>query len=156
MKNLQVKVDDFLAQKSIAVAGVSRNTKSEAANAIYKKLRDSEYTVYPINPSAETVEGDICYSNLRSVPNKVESVVICTRPEVALEIVKECIELDIKHVWMHRSFGPGSVSEEAAELCKKNDITVIAGACPMMYCQPVDFGHKCMHWILKVLGKLPE
>jgi predicted CoA-binding protein len=156
MNSLLEKVDDFLEQKSIAVAGVSRNSSTEAANIIYKKLRDSGYQVYPINPQAETVEGDISYSDLKSVPNKVDGVVICTRPEVALDIVKQCIELGIKRVWMHRSFGSGSVSDEAAELARKNKIIVIAGACPMMYCQPIDFGHKCMHWILKVFGKLPE
>ena len=156
MDNLQEKVDDFLSQKTIAVAGVSRNSSTEAANIIYKKLKDSGYQVYPINPKAETVEGDMCYSDLKSLPLKVDGVVICTRPEISLNIVKECIELDIKRVWMHRSFGTGSVSEEAADLARKNDIMVIAGACPMMYCQPIDFGHKCMHWILKVFGKLPE
>jgi len=156
MNNLQDKVDDFLSQKTIAVAGVSRNSSTEAANIIYKKLKDSGYQVYPINPQAETVEGDTCYADLKSIPGKADGVVICTRPEVSLNIVKECIELDIKRVWMHRSFGPGSVSEEAAELGRKNEIMVIAGACPMMYCQPVDFGHKCMHWILKVFGKLPQ
>ena len=156
MSSLQENVDDFLGQKLIAVAGVSRNSTSEAANYIYKKLRDSGYTVYPINPRAEAVEGDTCYADLKSMPDKVDGVVICTRPEVALDIVEECIELGIKRVWMHRSFGAGSVSEDAAELCRKNEIAVIAGACPMMYCKPVDFGHKCIHWILRVFGKLPE
>ena len=156
MSSLQEKVDDFLGQKLIAVAGVSRNSTSEAANAIYKKLRDSGYTVYSINPRAEAVEGDTCYADLKSMPDKVDGVVICTRPEVALDIVEGCIELGIKRVWMHRSFGTGSVSEEAAEVCRKNEIAVIAGACPMMYCKPVDFGHKCIHWILRVFGKLPE
>lgn len=155
MNSLQEKVDDFLGQKSIAVAGVSSSSTSEAANAIYKKLRDSGYSVYPTNPRTETVEGDSCYPDLKSIPAKVDGVVICTRPDVAKDIVKECIELGIKRVWMHRSFGPGSVSDEAAELARKNQIMVIAGACPMMYCSPVDFGHKCIHWILKVFSKLP-
>ena len=86
MNNLQDKVDDFLSQKTIAVAGVSRNSSTEAANIIYKKLKDSGYQVYPINPHAETVEGDICYSDLKSVPNTVDGVVICTRPEISLDI----------------------------------------------------------------------
>jgi len=119
MGSLEEKLGDILAQKSIAVAGVSRNSKSEAANIIYKKLRDSGYTVYPINPRAEAVEGDHCYADLKNVPERTDGVVICTRPEVVLDIIKDCIELDIKRVWMHRSFGPGSVSEEATELCKK-------------------------------------
>jgi len=156
MSSLKEKVDDFLAQKSLVVAGVSSQSSSQAANSVYKKLKDAGYSVYPTNPRVKEVEGDSCFPNLKSIPNKVDGVVICTRPDIAMDIVKECIELGIKRVWMHRAFGPGSVSEEAAELCQKNDISVIAGACPLMYCQPVDFGHKCIHWIMKVFGKLPE
>jgi hypothetical protein len=57
---------------------------------------------------------------------------------------------------MHRSFGQGSVSDAATKFCEQNNIIVIAGACPMMYCQPVDFGHKCLHWMLGIFGKLPH
>jgi hypothetical protein len=56
---------------------------------------------------------------------------------------------------MHRSFGTGSVSEEAVNLCREKGIEVIPGACPMMFCEPVDFGHRCMRWLLKVTGGLP-
>ena len=156
MNSLQEKVQDFLAQKRIAVAGVSRNTKGEAANIIYRKLKDSGYQVYAVNPRATEVEGDPCYPDLKSIPEKPEGVVICTPPRAAEDIARECAEVGIPRVWMHRSFGTGSVSDNAAQFCRDNDITVIAGACPMMYCQPVDFGHKCIHWILKVMKKLPE
>jgi predicted CoA-binding protein len=156
MNTLREKVDDFLSQKCIAVAGVSRNESPEAANIIYKKLKETGHTVYPVNPNAETVEGDPCYPDLKSTPNRVDGIVICTKPEVANDLVKQCAEIGIKRVWMHRSFGQGSVSEEAADFCHQQDITVIAGACPMMYCQPVDFGHKCMRWVLGVFGILPK
>jgi predicted CoA-binding protein len=102
------------------------------------------------------VEGEKCYPNLKSIPDGVDGVVIVTPPEAAEQIVRECAEIGISRVWMHRSFGPGSVSEEAVQYCEENNISVIAGACPMMFCQPVDFGHKCMRWILGVSGKLPR
>jgi predicted CoA-binding protein len=155
MPTLQQKVDDFLARKRIAVAGVSRREKGSAANTIYEKLKSAGYEVFPINPNAETVEGNRCYPDLKSIPGGVDGVVIVTRPETAEEIVRECKELGILRVWMHRSFGAGSVSDTAAAYCEENNITVIAGACPMMYCRPVDFGHKCIRWILGVSGKLP-
>ena len=156
MNTLREKVGHFLSQKCIAVAGVSRNEKPEAANLIYKKLKETGYTVYPINPHAETVEGDPCYTDLKGTPSAVDGVVICTRPEVAMELVKQCAEVGINRVWMHRSFGQGSVSQEAVHYCREKGIMVIAGACPMMYCEPVDFGHKCMRWILGTFGKLPK
>jgi predicted CoA-binding protein len=152
---MQEAVEAFLAQKRIAVAGVSRN-KNEAANIVYRKLRASGYEVFPVNPKAETVEGDNCYPNLKSVPGGVDGVVIATRPAVTEEVVRECAELGVPRVWIHRSFGQGSVSEGAVDYCRENGIAVIAGGCPMMFCQPVDFGHKCMRWILNLTGGLPK
>jgi predicted CoA-binding protein len=148
-------VEAFLAQKRIAVAGVSRN-KNEAANIIYRKLRASGYEVFPVNPNAETVEGDNCYPDLGSVPGGVDGVVIATRPAVTEQVVRECADLGVPRVWMHRSFGQGSVSEDAVDYCREKGIEVIAGGCPMMFCRPVDFPHKCMRWILNVTGGLPR
>jgi predicted CoA-binding protein len=153
---MNLKIQDFLAQKRIAVAGVSRNPQTEAANFIYRKLRAAGYEVFPVNPHAERVEGDRCYPDLKSIPQPVQAVMIATRPEVAEQIVHECAEIGISRVWMHRSFGTGSVSAAAAQFCQDNKITVISGGCPMMFCQPVDFGHKCMRWILRLSGGLPK
>lgn len=153
---MDTKIADFLAQKRIAVAGVSRNTKGEAANLIYQKLRASGYEVFPVNPNAEMIEGERCYPNLKAIAPPVDGVVIATRPEIAEQLVQECAELGVRRVWMHRSFGTGSVSAAATKFCEANKIAVIAGGCPMMYCQPVDLGHKCMRWILKVTGGLPK
>jgi predicted CoA-binding protein len=154
MPSMSEAVKAFLAQKRIAVAGVSRN-KNEAANIIYRKLRDSGYKVFPVNPNAETVEGDNCYPDLSSVPGGVDGVVIATRPTVTEQVVRECADLGVPRVWMHRSFGRGSVSEGAVDYCREKGIEVIAGGCPMMFCQPVDFPHKCMRWVLSVTGGLP-
>lgn len=155
MNTLQEAVESFLGQKRIAVAGVSRN-KNQAANIVYRKLRDSGYQVFPINPVASELEGDTCYADLKSVPGGVDAVVIATHPKVAGQIVRECAELGISHVWMHRSFGQGSVSDEAVEYCREHGIRVIPGGCPMMFCEPVDLGHKCMRWFLKLTGGLPK
>ena len=154
MAKLQVLVDDFLAQKRIAVAGVSRN-EQESANAIYRKLRDHGYEVYAINPKANTVEGDPCYADLSEIPVPIEGVVIVTTPTVAEEIVQSCANLGISRVWMHRSFGEGSLSETAVAYCHEHNITVIPGGCPMMYCEP-DIAHRCMRWILQATGGLPK
>ena len=155
MPTMNEAVETFLAQKRIAVAGVSRN-KSEAANIVYRKLRASGYEVFPVNPNAQTVEGDNCYPDLGSVPGGVDGVVIATHPAVTEQVVRECADLGVSRVWMHRSFGQGSVSESAVDYCREKEIEVIAGGCPMMFCRPVDFGHKCMRWVLSVTGGLPK
>ena len=155
MSDLNAAVDEFLALKRIAVAGVSRSGK-EAANLIYKKLRNAGYEVFPLNPNAEELEGDRSYPDVASVPGGVEGVVVATHPDVVPRIIEQCREAGVRHVWMHRSFGQGSVSEAAVEACRKAGIAVIPGGCPMMFCQPVDIGHRCMRWILKLTGGLPK
>jgi len=144
----------FLEQRRIAVAGVSRDPK-QAANLIYRKLRDAKYEVYPVNPRAASVEDTTCYPGLDALPGPVDACVIATPPSAAPDLVEQCAAHDVKWVWMHRSFGEGSVSEAAVEKCREHGINVIAGGCPMMFCEPVDVGHKCMCWILRWTGKLP-
>ena len=153
---LEATVREFLAQRRIAVAGVSRTDTDEAANLIYRKLRDGGYQVFAVNPRAESVEGDVCYRDLGEVPGGVDAVVIATHPEATPQVVRRCAELGIGRVWMHRSFGPGSVAEEAVSLCREHGITVIPGGCPMMFLAPVDIGHRCMRWLLSLTGGLPE
>ena len=155
MPTLKETVSDFLAQERIAVVGVSRDS-GQAANMVYKKLRDAGYQVFPVNPNAEEVEGDSCYANVNSIPEAVDGVVIATHPKVTDQIVRECAKAGVSRIWMHRSFGEGSVSPEAVTFCRENSITIIPGGCPLMFCEPVDFGHKCMRWILNLTGGLPK
>jgi uncharacterized protein len=144
---------EFLAQNRIAVAGVSRNEKG-TANTIYRTLRDNDYAVFPINPNADTVEGDPCFKNIGAIPGSVDGVVIITRPELTEEIVRDCISAGVPRVWMHsNTFSDSSVSDSAAAACRENGISVIAGGCPMMF---LEFGHKCMKWFLNMAGRLPD
>ncbi len=154
MPMLQERAEEFLAQKRIAVAGVSRRS-DQPANAIYRKLRDAGREVFAINPKTEEAEGDVCYPDLVSVPAGIDAVVVATPPAASEQVVRQCAELGISRVWMHRSFGQGSVSDAAVEACREHGIAVIPGGCPMMFCEPVDVAHKCMRWLLGVAGKLP-
>ena len=147
-------VDEFLRGKRIAIAGVSRDPR-QAANAVYRKLRDSGYETFPVNPNAPEVEGSTCYPDLRHVPGSIDGVVIATHPRVAVDLVRQCAERGIGRVWLHRSFGEGSVSEAAVEECRARGIECILGGCPLMYRQPVDFGHRCIRWWLRWLGRVP-
>jgi predicted CoA-binding protein len=140
---LETKANDFLAQKRIAVAGVSRNNSHHpTGNLIYRRLKASGHDVFALNPHMQTFEGDRCYPDLQSIPGGVDGVVIVTRPEATDR--------------MHQSLANGSsVSSKAVAYCHQHEISVIAGACPMMYGGHADFGHTCMRWILKLTGKLP-
>jgi uncharacterized protein len=154
---LEANVHDFLAQRRIAVAGVSRNNSHHpVGNLIYRRLKKTGHDVFPVNPNMQTFEGDPCYPDVRSIPGGVDGVVVTTRPEITQRIVRDCGEAGVRRVWMHQSMGSGSsVSKEAVEYCRQHDISVIAGACPMMYGDGVDFGHACMRWVLGFTGRLP-
>mgnify|MGYP001813718086 CR=1 FL=1 len=155
MKKMPKSVEEFLRGEHFAVAGVSRDTK-QPANAIYRRLVDSGYQVTPVNPKASEVEGVKCYPDLASLPGPVEGVVVATPPSVSAQVVRECGALGIDQVWFHRSFGSGSVSEEAVQECGNLGINCIVGGCPLMFCEPVDFGHKCMRWWLQRKGRVPK
>lgn len=147
---------EFLANNRIAVTGVSRNPKSHGSNLVYQRLRERGYDVFAVNPNADEVEGDACYHDLKSIPGGVDAVVIGTRPEIAQDTMHKCAELGIKHVWMHRSFGAGSVSEAAAEYGRGRGITVIDGGCPLMFEPTADVGHKAMRFVFTMTGKVPK
>lgn len=153
----ETKVHDFLAQKRIAVAGVSRdNSHHPAGNLIYRRLKKTGHEVFAVNPNMSSFEGDRCYPDLRSIPGGVDGVVIITRPQTTEQIVHDCDAAGVRRVWMHQSMAKGSsVSPEAVEFCRQHDISVIAGACPMMFGEGVDFGHTCMRWMMKLTGGLP-
>ena len=148
---------EFLSKKRIAVTGVSRDPKGgHGANLVYQRLRSRGYDVFAVNPNARTVEGDPSYPSLASIPDGVEAVVIGTRPEVAAATMRDCSELGIKHVWMHRSFGGGSVSDAATQYGRGRGITVIDGGCPLMFEPTADPGHKAMRFVCTMTGKVPR
>src|SRR5262245_11637381 len=147
---------EFLAHKRIAVTGVSRKPEGHGSNAVYKRLRERGYQVFAINPNADKVEGDPSYHDLKSVPGGVEAVVIATRPETAEQTMRECAELGIKHVWMHRSFGAGSVADSATAYGRAQGITVIDGGCPLMFAPTADGAHKVMRFVFTQTGKVPR
>lgn len=147
---------EFLANKRIAVTGVSRHSTEHGSNLVYRRLRERHYDVFAINPNATEVEGTRCYPDLKSVPGGVDAVVIATRADRALATMRECADLGIEHVWLHRSVGPGSVSEEAASWGRERGIRVIAGGCPLMFEPTADAGHKIMRSLFTLSGKVPR
>ena len=147
---------EFLANRRVAITGVSREPQNHGSNVVYRRLRERGYEVFAVNPNADKLEGDPSYHDLRSIPGGVEAVVIGTRPEIAEETMRECAELGIKHVWMHRGPGVGSVSEAAAEYGRERGIMVIDGGYPCMFDPTADLGHKVMRFVFTLNGNVPK
>jgi uncharacterized protein len=154
MQGIKEAATAFLANKRVAVTGVSRTPKTHGSNTVYKRLRERGYVVFAVNPNADEVEGDRCYADLASIPGGVDAVVIGTRPEIAEDTVRECAELGIEHVWMHWGAGASSVSPAATDYGRKHGITVIDGGCPLMFAPTADLGHKVMRVVLG--GRVPK
>ena len=158
MNRLDHLVQDFLAQKKIAVVGVS-DKRDTGCNLAYKKFKENGYQVYAVNPHITSYENAVCYSDLKSIPEKVDAVFVLASPKVTDEIVQQCVELGIRHVWMHCMMGtkPGlaagmtSVSQFAVEMCRANGIAVIPGSCPNQFLKP-DFGHAMMRGLWRMVG----
>jgi predicted CoA-binding protein len=147
MPTIKEAAAEFLANKRIAVTGVSRSAKDHGANVVFKRLRDRGYEVFPVNPNTDTVEGAQSYHDLKSIPGGVDAVVIATAPDKAEDTMRECAELGIAQVWMHRSFGGGSVCDEATVYGREHGLTVIDGGCPLMFEPVADIGHKIMRFV---------
>ena len=154
MPTMKEAATQFLGNKRIAVTGVSREPKDHGSNTVYKRLRDRGYDVFPVNPNADEVEGAVSFHDLKSIPGGVDAVVIATAPDKAEDTMRESAELGIKHVWMHRGPGAGSVSATATEYGRQHGITVIDGGCPLMFQPTADFGHKVMRVIFA--GHVPK
>jgi uncharacterized protein len=155
MPALKEAAEEFLAQPRIAVAGVSRDTK-QPANLIYRRLKATGHEVFAVNPNAVTVEDDPCYPTVAAVPEALDGVVVVTTPEVAEDVVADCVAAGVPRVWLHRGMGPGSMSEKAVSYCHEHGVSVIPGGCPNMFGATSDPGHRCMCALLKLTGKIPR
>jgi predicted CoA-binding protein len=146
----------FLSHHRIAVTGVSRNPQGHGGNVVYKRLRARGYEVFAVNPNADEVEGDPCFHELKMIPDGVDAVVVATLPDDADATMRDCVDLGIRYVWMHRSLGQGSVSHEAADYGRQHGIAVIEGGCPLMFEPAADFGHKAMRVVCTLAGTVPR
>jgi predicted CoA-binding protein len=156
MQTMKEAATEFLGDKRVAVTGVSRKPGSHGSNAVYQRLRERGYDVFAVNPNADEVEGAACYHDLKSIPGGVDWVVIGTKPETADSTMRECADLGIKHVWMHRGPGKGSVSRSATDYGRQHGITVIDGGCPCMFNPTADPGHKAMRVMFTLTGNVPR
>jgi len=139
--------EDFLAERSIAVVGVSR-TKG-FGNMAFRELKKKGYHVYPVNQYATVVEGEKCYCSLNDLPGPVGGVLTVVPPAQTEKVVADCVRLGIRRVWMQQ----GSESQEAIRLCEENGISAVHSACILMYATPTSF-HRFHRWVWKILGKL--
>ena len=151
---MQKLIRDFLAQKRIAIVGVTHDEKGWG-RTLYNEFKKRGYDTYAVNP-AGNISGIQCYPNLSKLPMKVDGVLLAVPPHVTEQVVREVTALYIPRVWMHKGAGAGAVSQAAVKFCKEKNIATVYGVCPFMYLQPQGFGHKMHYTVTKWFGGLPK
>jgi predicted CoA-binding protein len=150
MNNLK-SIDEFMGQKHIAVAGVSR-TKQKFGNAIFQELSKKGYNVYPVNPNLEEFEGKKCFKTIESLPAEVTGIVINTKPNVTAALIKEAEAKGIKNIWLQQ----GSADKKIKSETGKSQSNIITGQCILMFNEPVKGIHGFHRWLKKSFGKFPN
>ena len=144
-------IKEFLDQKNIVVAGVSRSGKN-IGNSIYNELKKKNYNVVQLNPNADEIMGEKCFKSFEELPKDISAAVLCVQPSESISAVKEALNKGIKKVWMQL----GSDSEEAINFCKENNMVCVYGQCFLMFAEPVESVHKFHRFFYKLFGKYPK
>ena len=144
-------VDDFLAQKALALAGASRGGK-KFGNALLRELRTKGHEVLPVHPEVGEIDGVPCAASLAALPKPVGGLVVVVNPAQAAGLVREAAAAGIPRIWMQQ----GSSSPEALALCEELGIEAIHGECLLMFARPVQGVHGFHRWLRGFFGKLPR
>lgn len=147
-------VREFLAQRRIALVGVSRNPK-DFSRMLFREMCDRGYDMVPVNPAVSEVESRRCFGRLQEIDPPAEGALVMTAPQDTERVVRDCVEAGVRRVWMHRGGGQGAVSNEAADFCHKNGIHLVEGYCPFMFLPHTQFVHRVHRFLLKLLGRYP-
>lgn len=146
----------FLALPRLAVVGAS-DDRRKFGSTIYRELKQRGHDVVAVNPHAATVDGDPCHPDLGSLPEPVDGVVVMVGRDRALDVVRSCAAHGIGSVWLFKGLGsPGAMSDEAVAFCREHGIEVVAGACPMMFLEPVGWFHRVHRACRRLNGSLVE
>jgi predicted CoA-binding protein len=146
----RVAVDAFLAEPALAIVGVSRSGK-KFGNYASKALREKGYRVYPLHPSARTIDGVECYRRFDELPEEVGAVLVVVPPTEAASVVRDAAAAGVRRVWLQQ----GAESPDVIALCTKLGVEVVSGECILMFAHPRGF-HKAHAWMWRLLGRSPH
>ncbi len=141
----------FLTTGRVAVIGAS-DEKSNFGRTVCQALRDHGSEVVAVHPEATVSGGAPAYRSLEAVPPPIDTAVVMVPAPLAAGVVTDCVSLGIRRIWLFKGFGPGSVSEEALRVCRDADVEVVAGACPLMFLDPVTGVHRFHRGMRRLRG----
>jgi uncharacterized protein len=135
-------VRSFLEGHRIAVIGAS-DRKDSFARTIDQALRDHGYDVVPVNPRLTELDDRPCYPSIKDVPGPVDGAIVMVGPESATQAVEDVADAGVQKVWLFKGIGaPGAASPDAISACERHGLETVAGACPLMFLEPVASVHR--------------
>jgi uncharacterized protein len=149
------QVEDFLALKRIAVVGVSRNAK-HFNTTVWEEFRQRRYDAVPVNRNANEIDGQRCYASVKEIQPPVEGVLIMTKGAEAAQVIQECADAGIKHVWLYGGMAPGASTKAARALCDEKGIDHVDGLCPYMFLPESASFHAPHRVWKKITGSFPK
>jgi len=148
-------IHDFLAQKRIAMIGISR-TPGDFSAHLFEELCRRGYDVVPVNPNMAEVQGHRCFARVQEIQPPVQGALLMTSPGVTDTVVSDCAEAGIDRVWMYSAGHGGAVSGKALQFCRERGIRVVPGQCPFMFWRDAGFGHRFHGFVRKITGRYPR
>jgi len=148
-------IEEFLSQKRIAMAGISRDPANLSVK-LFEELCRREYDVVPVNPNAVELQGKRCFARVQDIQPPVEAALLMTSPDVTESVVHDCAEAGIRRVWMYRGTGKGAVSAKALAFCQERGIQVVPGECPFMFLPDTAGFHRFHGFIRKITRRYPR
>jgi predicted CoA-binding protein len=149
--NTKQDIQDFLAQKTLAIVGLSRD-KNAMSSKVKAELTAKGYRLLAVNPNAESIGGEKCYASLAALPEKVGGVLVFTAPAQSEKVVADAAAQGIRRVWLQQ----GAQSDAALAVCREKGLQTVSGKCIMMFAEPVASVHGVHRWFAKIFGQLPR
>jgi uncharacterized protein len=147
----QNQVKELLAQRTVALVGLSRSGQA-FSNKVYQELKARGYRVYPVNPNADTIQGEPCYHSVASLPERAGSALFFTPPAETEKAVREAVAAGVRHLWLQQ----GAETAEAIRAGQAPHLNLVAGECIFMFLTPVAWPHQLHRWFKGALGQLPR
>jgi len=112
------------SSKTIAVVGHSEKPH-RTSYQIAQIMRRYGYTIYPVNPTLATINGEKCYASLAEIPVPIDIVNVFRRSEYLEGVVQEALAVGAKAVWAQL----GVSNRAAAELAEAAALPLVMDTC---------------------------
>ncbi len=141
------RIREFMQAKRLAIVGVS-HSEQKMGTGIYKELKERGIEVYGVNPRLDLIQGDKCYPAIGDLTGKVDGVVICVPPKMAVQVLREAVEAGMKKIWIQQ----GAQSAETTRVARELGVSPVEGKCILMYAGEVKSIHAFHRFFAKLFG----